>query len=67
VFKHFLTYKAQYLELRVDAFNVANIPSYGIPSSTGIGTGGGLITSHRKGQNLTPDSRFFQLSAKYVF
>jgi len=67
VFKHFLTYKAQYLELRVDAFNVANTPSYGIPSSTGIGTGGGLITAHRKGQNLTPDSRFFQLSAKYVF
>ena len=67
VFKHFLTYKAQYLELRVDAFNVANTPSYGIPSSTGIGTGGGLITSHRKGQSLTPDSRFFQLSAKYVF
>jgi hypothetical protein len=67
VFKHFLTYREQYLELRVDAFNVANIPSYGIPGSTGIGTGGGLITSHRKGQNLTPDSRFFQLSAKYVF
>jgi hypothetical protein len=67
VFKHFQTFEAQYLELRVDGFNVANTPSYGIPSSTGIGTGGGLITAARKGQNYTPDARFFQLSAKYVF
>ena len=67
VFKHFQTFEAQYLELRVDAFNVANTPSYAIPSSAGIGTGGGLITTARQGQNLTPDARFFQLSAKYVF
>jgi hypothetical protein len=67
VFKRFVTFREQYLELRVDGFNVANTPSYAIPSSTGIGTGGGLITAHRKGQNLTPDSRFFQLSAKYSF
>ena len=67
VFKHFLTYKEQYLELRVDAFNVANTPSYATPNTKTIGQSGGQITAARNGQNLTPDARFFQLSAKYAF
>jgi len=67
VFKHFITFREQFLELRVDAFNVANTPSYGIPSTASDGVNGGQITASRKGQNLTPDARFFQLSAKYVF
>ena len=67
VFKHFTTFREQFLELRVDAFNLANTPSYGIPSTTTDGVNGGQITEERKGQNLTPDARFFQLSAKYVF
>ena len=67
VFKHFQTFEAQYLELRVDAFNLPNTPSYAIPSTKSIGQSGGQITAARSGQNLTPDARFFQLSAKYVF
>lgn len=67
LFKHFITYKAQYLEFRADAFNVLNTPAYGIPGTTSDGQSGGQIIAQRKGQNLTPDARFFQLSAKYVF
>lgn len=67
LFKHFATFENQFLELRADAFNVLNTPSYGIPSTTSIGQSGGQITAARNGQNLTPDARFFQLSAKYVF
>jgi len=67
VFKHFHTLEAQYLELRADGFNVLNTPIYAIPSTTNIGQSGGQITGARSLQNDTPNSRFFQLSAKYVF
>ncbi|HZL28185.1 MAG TPA: TonB-dependent receptor [Acidobacteriaceae bacterium] len=67
VFKHFHTFEEQYLEFRADAFNVLNTPIYNTPSTTNIGASGGLITTARSLQNYTPDSRFFQLSAKYVF
>lgn len=67
LFKHFQTFEAQFLELRADCFNVLNTPIYAIPSNTGIGQQGGLINSARSLQNDTPNSRFFQLSAKYVF
>ena len=67
LFKHFRTFEAQYLELRADAFNVLNTPIYGIPSTSNIGQQGGKITTARSLQNYTPNSRFFQLSAKYVF
>ncbi len=67
VFKHFRTLEAEYLELRADCFNVLNTPIYAIPSNTGIGQQGGVITNARSLQNYTPNSRFFQLSAKYVF
>ena len=67
IFKHFQTFEGQYLEVRVDGFNLPNTPSYAIPSTKTIGQSGGQITASRSGQNLTPDARFFQLSAKYVF
>lgn len=67
LFKHFQTLEGQYLEVRGDGFNLMNTPAYGTPSNTTIGQTGGLITGQRKVQNYTPDSRFFQLSAKYVF
>jgi len=67
IFKHFHTFHEQYAEFRVDAFNLPNTPSYAIPSTKTIGQTGGQITTSRSGQNLTPDARFFQLSAKYVF
>jgi hypothetical protein len=67
VFKHFKTYESQYLELRADVFNLTNSPLLGQPSNTGIGQSGGLISSARQTQLLTPNGRFFQLSAKYVF
>jgi hypothetical protein len=66
-FKRLHTLESQYLELRADCFNVLNTPIYGTPSSTNIGQSGGQITGARQLQLYTPNSRFFQLSAKYVF
>jgi hypothetical protein len=66
IFKHFLTYKAQYVEFRADVFNLTNSELWGQPNGT-IGQKGGNITGARQTQNDTPDGRFFQLSAKYVF
>lgn len=66
LFKNFDTFREQYLQFRVDIFNVFNTPAYGNPG-TGINTNGGQITGARSMQSLTPHGRFFQLSAKYVF
>lgn len=66
-FKSFPTFRSQFLQFRVDAFNLLNIPEYGNPSIANDGQSGGLITHARVGQVYTPDARFFQLSAKYVF
>jgi hypothetical protein len=67
VFKHFHTFREQYLELRADAFNLLNTPEYGVPSTANDSVNGGLITSAHMLQNATPNSRFFQISGKYVF
>ena len=66
-FKRLRTLETQYLEVRADCFNVLNTPIYGIPGTTTIGQSGGQIISARQLQLFTPNSRFFQLSAKYVF
>jgi hypothetical protein len=66
LFKNFSTWRGQFLEFRVDAFNVLNTPSYAIGIS-GDNSNGGEITGTQFFQNDTPDARFFQLSAKYVF
>lgn len=67
IFKSFKVIREQTLEFRTDAFNVFNTPSLADPSSTGINSQGGAITSPKSLQRLAPDSRFFQLSLRYQF
>ena len=67
MFKDFKTVREQYIEFRADAFNLFNTQSWNSPSDTDDSPSGGQITSAQQFQNYTPDARFFQLSAKYVF
>jgi hypothetical protein len=67
LFKDFATFRKQYISFRVDAFNLLNHPTLGNPSNTNNSSNGGQITGPKFFQNNTPDSRFLQLSAKYVF
>jgi hypothetical protein len=67
LFRDFPTFEKQSLEFRADAFNVLNTPAYGPVTTATDGTTGGLITAPAVFQNFTPDARFFQLSAKYIF
>jgi hypothetical protein len=67
LFKTFATWREQNLQFRADAFNVLNHPTLGNPSETSDAANGGNITGPKTFQNNTPDSRFFQLSLKYVF
>ncbi|MGA2350330.1 MAG: carboxypeptidase-like regulatory domain-containing protein [Terracidiphilus sp.] len=67
VTKNFTTYQKQYLQFRADVFNLFNTPSWGTPSNTGTGSGGGQITGTAFLGNYTPDGRFFQLALKYYF
>jgi hypothetical protein len=61
-FKQFRTYKEQFVQFRVDAFNVGNIASYSAPGSTVSTTATfGQITS-----TLSP-ARQLQYSLKYEF
>jgi hypothetical protein len=66
-FKNFITWREQYVQFRADVFNLFNTPSLGQPSDTSLNYTGGMITNSEQFQNYTPDARFFQLSAKYVF
>ncbi|MGA7158789.1 MAG: TonB-dependent receptor [Acidobacteriaceae bacterium] len=62
MFKQFRTYKEQYVQLRIDAFNVGNIASYAAPGSTASTLSTfGQITS-----TLSP-ARQLQYSLKYEF
>jgi hypothetical protein len=67
MFKDFSTYREQHVELRADVFNLFNHPSWANPSTTNNNNTGGLITAPLTLQNNTPDARFFQIAAKYVF
>jgi hypothetical protein len=68
LFKNFTIWREQYIQFRADAFNLLNHPSWGTPSDdTSNDAGGGDILGPQKFQNNTPDARFFQISAKYVF
>jgi hypothetical protein len=67
LFKSFPTFREQHVELRVDAFNLFNTPSYADPSTTSDNSNGGQMTGPRFFQNFTPDARFFQFSGKYTF
>jgi hypothetical protein len=62
LFKQFHTYKGQYIQYRIDAFNVGNIASYSAPAATASTTATfGQITS-----TLSPP-RQLQMSLKYEF
>ena len=67
LFKNFSTFREQYLQFRVDIFNPLNHPTYANPAVNNNNSNGGQITGPQVFQNYTPDARFFQLSAKYVF
>jgi hypothetical protein len=67
IFKNFVTFHEQYLQFRADAFNVANHPSFANPSNSTDNSIGGQITGPKSLQANSPDARFFQLAAKYVF
>lgn len=67
LFKNFTTIREQFIQFRVDAFNSLNHPTNNSPSGTTDNNAGGVITSRRTFQNNSPDARFLQLSAKYVF
>ncbi len=67
LFKNITVFREDYVELRADIFNVLNTPSLGQPSTSNDATPAGLITGPRFFQNFTPDARFIQLSAKFVF
>lgn len=67
MFKEFTTVHEQHIEFRADAFNLFNHPSWGKPATTNDSPSGGNITGPLTLQNNTPDARFFQLAAKYVF
>jgi len=67
LFKNFHTFREQSFQLRADGFNILNSASFGQPSDASDGNNGGKITGPRFFQNFTPDSRFFQFAAKYIF
>jgi hypothetical protein len=67
VFKNFKVYREQTLQFRADIFNLLNTPSLGQPSDMTIDSTGGMITTPRPFQKLTPDARFVQLSLKFAF
>ena len=66
LFKNFDTFENQYLQFRVDAFNVFNTPAFGQPNGS-INSNGGVISSTRSLGAFTPNSRFLQLALKYYF
>ena len=66
LFKRFRTFESQYLEIRADGFNMLNTPAYGGPNGSITNTGGQITSAHTT-QAYTPNARFFELAAKYVF
>jgi len=70
LFKDFRLFReSQFIELRADAFNILNHPTFGNPgnTSTNLGSGSVSLTGPGSNQNNTIDSRYFQLSGKLVF
>jgi hypothetical protein len=62
MFKQFQTYKEQFIQIRIDAFNVGNIASYAAPGSTAST----LATFGQITSTLSP-ARQLQYSLKYEF
>jgi hypothetical protein len=66
-FKDFKSWREQYVQFRADAFNLFNTQSWNSPCDTSDTPTAGQICSAQQFQKDTPDARFFQLAAKYVF
>jgi hypothetical protein len=67
LFKNFTTFREQFVQFRVDAFNLLNHPTWGNPATTNNSDSGGFINGTKFFQNNTPDARFLQLALKYNF
>jgi len=70
IFKEFKVWREGYhLELRADAFNVLNHPSFGQPgnASTNIGANSVSLTGPMTNQSNTIDARFLQFGGRFVF
>jgi hypothetical protein len=67
LFKNVTIWREHYVQLRADGFNIFNHPSWANPSILTNASNGGAITAPKSFQSNTPDARFYQLSAKFVF
>lgn len=67
LFKDFAGFREHKIQLRADAFNLFNHPTWSNPSTSNTSVTGGLITGTKSFQANTPDARFMQVSAKYIF
>ncbi len=70
LFKEFKVWREGYhLELRADAFNVLNHPSFANPgnTNTNIGANAVALTGPMTNQSNTIDSRFLQFGGRFVF
>jgi hypothetical protein len=70
LFKNFPVWREQYIQFRADAFNVFNHPTWDNPTvqnDNPASQQGGYINRPKNFSANTPDARFLQLSAKYIF
>jgi hypothetical protein len=70
LFKNFPVWRDQYVQFRADGFNVFNHPTWGNPAvqnDNPADNQGGFINGPKSLGANTPDARFLQLSAKFVF
>lgn len=66
MFKNFTTFEDEYLQLRLDVFDLFNTPAFSNPGN-GVNSPDHQITSTRNLGQFTPNGRFLQLAAKYYF
>ena len=68
LFKDFHVVRENVIQFRADVFNVFNHPTWGNPSTQNDDpASGGQITGPKSFGANTPDARFIQLAAKYIF
>jgi hypothetical protein len=67
LFKRVPIVEKQYLEFRVDAFDLFNTAAWGNPSDVSVNSTSGYILTGRSLGAYTPDGRFLQVALKYYF